>query len=91
MVDALKIAAKVALIVVITAGIIALFTTPIIPGVNLTEFNQAVATGKAIVAYWVPGYQIWLTVAFALLAFRLALWTAQLGFLAVRWVLKVNE
>lgn len=91
MVDALKIAAKVAVIGLITVGIFALFTTPIIPGLNLSEFNSAVAVGKAIVAYWVPGYQIWLTVAFALLAFRLALWTAQIGFIAIRWILKTNE
>lgn len=91
MVDAIKIAAKVALIAVITVGIVALFTTPIIPGVNLTEFNQAISTGKAIVEYWVPGFNIWLYVAFALLGFRLALWTAQLGFIAIRWILKVNE
>lgn len=92
MVEALKIAAKVALIAVVTAGIIALFTSvSVLPEINIIPLRDAVATGKAIANYWFPEFGIWLAVAFGLLGFKLILITFQLGMIAVRWIFKVNE
>lgn len=91
MVEALKIAAKVALIAIVTAGIVALFAGLVIPEVNLIPLENAVATGKAIMGYWFPEFGIWLIVGFVLLSFRISLLAFQLGILAVKWIFKVNE
>lgn len=89
--DAIKIAAKTALIGVITAGIIALFTTVQIPSLNFQYFSQALGTGLAVLYHYVPVAQIIFPVALGLLAFDVALRAFNLAMIAVRWVLKVNE
>lgn len=89
--DAIKIAAKAALIGVITAGIIALFANIQIPSLNFTYFSQALGVGLAVIYHYVPVAQVIFPVVLALLAFDVALRAFNLGMIAVRWVMKVNE
>ena len=89
--DAVKIAVKTALIVGITAGIIALFTVVQIPQVDYTYFAQALGTGLAVVYHYVPVATVLFPVVLALLAFDVALRAFNLAMIAVRWVMKVNE
>lgn len=89
--DAIKIGVKAGLIGVITAGIIALFTTVQIPALDFSYFSQALGTGLAVVYHYVPAAQVVFPVVLALLAFDVALRAFNLGMIAVRWVLKVNE
>lgn len=89
--DAVKIAVKTALIVGITAGIIALFTVVQIPQVDYTYFAQALGTGLAVVYHYVPVASVLFPVVLALLAFDVALRAFNLAMIAVRWVMKVNE
>lgn len=89
--DAVKIAVKTALIVGITAGIIALFNIIQIPTVNYTSFSQALGAGLAVVYHYVPVATVLFPIVLALLAFDVALRAFQLSMIAVRWVMKVNE
>lgn len=89
--DAVKIAVKSALIVGITAGIIALFANIQVPAFDYTYFTNGLNTGLAVVYHYVPVAAVIFPVVLAILAFDVALRAFQLAMIAVRWVLKVNE
>lgn len=89
--DAIKIAVKTALIVGITAGIIALFNIIQIPSVDYTYFTQAIGAGLAVVYHYIPVASVLFPIVLALLAFDVALRAFNLSMIAVRWVMKVNE
>lgn len=89
--DAVKIAVKTALIVGITAAIIALFANIQIPSVDYTNFTQAISSGLAVVYHYVPITQALFPLVLAILAFDVALRAFNLAMVAVRWVMKVNE
>lgn len=91
MVDALKIAAKVALIAIVTAAIILLFSTVTIPGMDFTVFGQALSKGLAIVNHWCPAFAIVFPVAVAMFSLQLAIILFEFGAIAWRWIFKVNE
>lgn len=91
MTDAVKIGVKSALVVAITAGIVAAFATLRIPAPN---FNWLVIAGSkilAIVSYWNPLLiQLW-NLAVLMMTFRVLLWITKYGLIAVKWIMKVNE
>lgn len=89
--DFVKIAAKTALIAIITAGIIALFANIQIPSLNYQAFTQSLGTGLAVLYHYVPVAQVLFPIVLALLAFDVALRTFNLAMIAIRWVMKVNE
>lgn len=89
--DAIKIAVKTGLIVVITAGIIALFATIQVPSVNYSNFTTALSSGLAVCYHYVPAAAVIFPVVLAILAFDVALRAFQLAMIAIRWVMKVNE
>lgn len=91
MVEALKIAAKVALIAVVSAAIIALFANVQIPGMDFSVFAQALGKGLAIVNHWCPAMVIVWPVAIAMMSLQLAMFVFNMGAIAWRWVFKVNE
>lgn len=89
--DIIKIAAKTALIAVITAGIIALFANIQIPALDYTQFSQALGMGLAVLYHYVPVMAILWPVVLALIAFDLGYYAFQLAMIAIRWIMKVNE
>lgn len=89
--DAVKIAVKTALIVGITAAIIALFANIQVPALDYTLFSQAISTGLAVLFHWVPIMSILWPVVLALFAFEAAYYAFQVAMIAIRWVMKVNE
>lgn len=89
--DIVKIAAKTALIAVITAAIIALFANVQIPNLDFTMFGQALGKGLAIMYHWVPGANVIVPLAFSMLGLQLAIMLFEFAMVAVRWVMKVNE
>lgn len=89
--DAIKIAAKAALIAVITTAIIALFANIQIPTMDFQNFSQALGTGLAVLYHYVPVAQVLFPVVLALIAFDVALRAFNLAMIAVRWVMKINE
>lgn len=91
MVDALKIAAKVALIAVVTTAIIALFANIQIPAIDFSTFTQGVSTALAVVYHWVPVMTVIFPIALTLVSLELAIVVFQFAMIAVRWVFKVNE
>lgn len=91
MTDAVKIGVKAALIVGITAGIIALFANIQVPSLDYTYFTNALNSGLAVVYHYAPVAAVIFPVVLAILAFDVALRAFQLSMIAVRWVMKVNE
>lgn len=89
--DAVKIAAKTALIAVITAAVIALFANITIPNVDYSQFSQALGVGLAVVYHYVPIASVVFPVVITLVAFDLAYRGFQIAMIAIRWVMKVNE
>lgn len=89
--DAVKIAVKTALIVGITAAIIALFANIQVPTLDYSSFTDALGTGLAVVYHYVPVASVIFPVVLAILAFDVALRAFHIAMIAVRWVMKVNE
>lgn len=91
MVDALKIGVKVALIAGITAGILLIFANLQIPTLEYNNFSQALGAGLAVIYHWVPVSVVIVPFIVAILGIRVAILGFELGMIAVRWVMKVNE
>lgn len=89
--DYVKMGAKLALIAVITAAIILLFTTVQIPNLNFSTLSTGLSTALAIMYHWVPAAQILVPLAFSMLAVQLAILLFEYGAIAWRWIFKVNE
>ena len=91
MTDALKIAAKTALIAVVTTAIIAIFATVQIPALDFTLLTQGLGTALAIIYHWVPSARIVVPLAVSMLGLQLAILLFEYAMIAVRWIFKVNE
>lgn len=93
MVDALKIAAKVAIVAVVMVAVFAVFANVALPTIDTTLYLvPAVAKGKAIIEFWGGTFLLqWLGFAFILLGVRVAILSFKMAMIAVKWILKVNE
>ena len=93
MVDALKIAAKVAVIAVVMVAVFAVFANVALPTIDTTLYLvPAVAKGKAIIEFWGGSIMLqWLAVAFILLGVRVGILGFKIAMIAVKWILKINE
>lgn len=89
--DYVKMGAKIALIAVITAAIILLFTSVQIPNLNFSTLSTGLSTALAIMYHWVPAAQVLVPLAFSMLAVQLAILLFEYGAIAWRWIFKVNE
>lgn len=89
--DYIKMAAKIALIAVVTAAIILIFSTVQIPNLDFTLLQQGLGTALAIIYHWIPGSNIIVPSAFAMLGIQLAILLFEYGAIAWRWIFKVNE
>lgn len=89
--DYVKMGAKLALIAVITAAIILLFTTVQIPNLNFSTLSTGISTALAIMYHWIPAAQVLVPLAFSMLAVQLAILLFEYGAIAWRWIFKVNE
>lgn len=91
MVDAIKLAAKIAVIAVVTGLAIALFAGVIFPEISLVPLEEAVGHGKAIIGYWFPELGVWFGFGVILLGLRLSILAFKLGAIAFRWIMRVND
>lgn len=89
--DYVKMGAKLALIAVITAAIILLFTTVQIPNLDFTVLSNGLGTALAVIYHWVPASQIIIPLAISMLGVQLAILLFEYGAIAWRWIFKVNE
>lgn len=89
--DLVKIGVKTALIAVITAAIIAVFTSVSFPALDYTNFAQYLRAGYAVAVHWCPILGTIFPLAIALMGVRVAIWGVHFTLIAVRWVMKVNE
>lgn len=91
MTDAIKLAARVALIAVITLGIVALFAVLQFPAISFTVITQGLGTIYAIFNYYLPTAGAFMPLIFIALGIIVAIKAFEIGILGVRWVWKVNE
>lgn len=90
--DFVKIAAKTALIAVITTAILAIFLNVQVPVFNVNLVVQAIGKGRALVSYYCGPFITLVDIGLWLLGIRyVALPALHMGLLAVKWILKVNE
>lgn len=89
--DAIKIAVKTALIVVIMAAILVVFATVQIPTLDFSLLTQGLGTALAVMYHWVPIMRVLFPVLVVILSLDLALIVFHFAMIATRWVMKVNE
>lgn len=92
MVDALKIAAKVAVVAVVMLAVFTVFSGITFPPIETLYLEPAVAKGKAIIEFWLGNIGLaWLSLSFILLGIRVAILTFKISMITIKWILKVNE
>lgn len=90
--DFVKIAAKTALIAVITGAILLVFANVQVPVFNVQLVVNAIGKGRAIVQYYCGPFITLVDIGLWLMGIRyVAIPTLHFSLLAVKWVLKVNE
>lgn len=89
--DYVKMAAKIALIAVITTAIIAVFAVIQFPVPDFTPIFEYAGKGLAIINYWMPFMATLLPIALTLMGVRIAIYLFRFAMIAVRWIMKVNE
>lgn len=91
MTDAFKIAAKAALIAVVTVAVFALFSNIPLPAIDTSLITQAIGTGLAICFHWCPIMNILWPIVLFLLGLEIAEKAFHIAMIAIRWIFKVNE
>lgn len=98
MFDAIKIAARVAIIVAVNALVIGIFVSFIgaignlIGQSNINLVVQAIGKGKAFVNYYMGGYAALLTLGFSLLTLKfVAIPLVKVELMAFKWILTINK
>ena len=89
--DYVKIAAKLALVAVVTIAVIALFAVVHIPSLDFTSLSSGISTALAIFYHWVPAASVVFPIAVAMLGLQLAIKLFEFAMIATRWIFKVNE
>lgn len=91
LVNVIKIATKIALIAVITAAIIALFTTIQIPELDYTLFSEGIGKALAMCNHFCPAFEIIFPAALILLGIQISILVFKIGAIVWKWVFKVME
>ena len=89
--DLVKIGAKVALIALITAGVIGLFANIQLPAFDLSVIQNTLGNGLALAEHWILGFDILWGMFKIYITFDLALLAFKGVSIAWRWIMKVNE
>ena len=89
--DLLKIAAKTALVAVITAGVLLIFANIQIPNLDFSLLVSGLGTALAVLYFYIPISSVIIPLAFVLLGVQLAILTFKVGAIAWKWILKINE
>lgn len=89
--DYIKMGAKIALIAIVTAAILLIFSTVQIPNLSFTALSSGLSTALAIMYHWVPAAQVIVPLAITMLGIQLAILLFEYGAIAWRWIFKVNE
>ena len=89
--DIVKMGAKIAALVAGAAIIIVLFNVIHIPGLDLSSATLYLNLAYTIALRFIPGFAVLWPIGLAILGLEVALLTAKMGLIAIRWVLKVNE
>ena len=91
MLDGIKMAAKAALIVGITSGILGIMALVQIPVLDFSLLTQGLSTAMAIGYHWCPGLSVVFPAALAIMGVYVAILAFYISAIAIRWIMKVNE
>lgn len=89
--DYVKMAAKLALVAVITGAIVALFNIVTIPNFNIGALTAYMTIAYTFACHWCPMFPWLFTTGIALLSLELAFMGFDIAAMAWRWIFKVNE
>ena len=89
--DYVKMAAKAAALIAGAASIIIIFNAITIPNLDISAAADYLNIAYSIGDHYLLGFPILWTLGMALLGAELAELTIRFGFIAIKWVLKVNE
>lgn len=89
--DYVKMAAKLALIVIVTAAIIALFNIVTIPNFNISAMISYMNIAFAFANNWCPAFTALWGIILALISLEVGLMVFDITSMAWRWIFKVNE
>lgn len=92
MADWAKIALKYGLIVVFTAGIIALLVAVPIPAVSLSQdMINGISFAKTFISYWWPAFDTIMPFVGAVIVFEIGILLFKFSVQAAKWLKMVNE
>lgn len=93
MVEALKIAAKVAVIAVVTALVIGILNGVVMPAIDTTPIVNAIGVAKAVYEYYCGGIiSIIINVGIFLITLRyIVIPGIKMAFIAIKWIMSVNK
>lgn len=89
--DYIKMAAKIALIAVVTAAIIGLLNIVTIPNFNINAITAYITIAFTYATNWCPMFPALWGIGLTLLALELGIMGFEVAAMAWRWVFKVNE
>lgn len=89
--DYIKMAAKAALIIVITVAIVALLNVVQIPNFNLQGITSYMNVAYSFAVHWCPMFSILWPIALSLITLEIAIMGFEVASMAWRWIFKVNE
>lgn len=89
--DYVKIAAKAALIIVVMAAVLALFTLVQIPTFNITALASYLVIAYTFACHWCPIFPVLWPIALGLIALEIGLMTFKISAVAWKWIFKINE
>ncbi len=91
MFEGIKMAAKAALIITVTALIVALFANIRIPNADLTTFQMAITNALNIGYHWCPALRVVFPAVLTVFGLFISIQAFHFAAIAIRWVFKVNE
>lgn len=89
--DYVKMAAKIALVVVITTAVVALFSLIQIPQVSWQALTPYLIVAYTFAVNWCPAFTIIFPIALTLIALEVGLMTFRISAVAWKWIFKINE
>lgn len=89
--DYIKMAAKAAVLIIIIASVIALFTIVTIPDFNISLISDYLVVAYTFMTHWSPALITLLPIGITLLTLEVAIMGIEIAAVAWRWVFRVNE
>lgn len=91
MVQALKMAARVATLVALGAALFYLFTIVQVPSIDLSGLLSPVSKGLAVFYHWIPGAALIWNFVKSLIAITIIVFSVRVVIIGLKWAFKISE